>query len=811
MAMTSRSARWAAALAFLVTVFAFGRARAQDVSGTITFDDLPLNSVVTTQYTAQGLPVLFDSNIVINGDDANPTNHVLINKDPDIEFNNATMTLTFISPQNLVSLNGSFFGTPTETRNLTVSAFDAGGTLLSSQTQPVGGDSLGTLFTVSAASDLITSVVATTSSIDGNVEIDNLHFVGEPAPANNITAPVVVIASPPQSPISNSPNVELIGTVTGQQVLSPATVTLTFQPAPGQPGQISRPVTLTQTSPTTFTFDEIDKLPPGLVTITVEAQNTFGTTGSASVVAENLPLAIQTACVLNPTAGLGKFDYGISLPSCDLIVCENLPTQQQPTVRQFGLALGPNSQLVSVSPTVLAKWQSVQGIVRLGPLENLGCPVANAVNVGAALPPPAKTPSEQAFEFGRIYEDSSSNDFYVPGVFANAIQVGGDDTAVGIPTSDPKEGTVAIDVQTFWFQHFNRGFAGDLGTTMELRGIPTVLSVERQGGDLRDMTAVGLTPSATTATIWQKYPCTGSGPWSCPVTLAQHDIGVTQSDDTLNRDCAYPNGNNLALGATYPFNNGLEWVAVQAQSAAQLDPANYAYQSVQGWIRPNGSFKAKEDNPDTHQCFDIEDVSPPDIFWPSDWNLDIWPLPRYDNLLGKLNFQTKVMEIENELCVMQWFFGATGGFPMPGDLVFVNGRWIVDCGHQPNGSEFLTEIHPIAVFSRAETVNTLAQGFSFSATATVEPIAVNGVFVQGPTTVSVYPPPRPSPDAVLTTITTGQDGAFGDLVLTTTAYSDHVDMTFNAPFAMPLVEPSSGEVDNNFSRGFQGIAYAFWQ
>jgi hypothetical protein len=83
-------------------------------------------------------------------------------------------------------------------------------------------------------------------------------------------------------------------------------------------------------------------------------------------------------------------------------------------------------------------------------------------------------------------------------------------------------------------------------------------------------------------------------------------------------------------------------------------------------------------------------------------------------------------------------FTAFGGDPTVGDLVIAAGRWIVDCGHA-----YKTEIHPPSVLSY---VRTATKGESQT---TLAHVWVNGFYPGDPVEVRIYPPPRPSPDAVL--------------------------------------------------------------
>jgi hypothetical protein len=155
---------------------------------------------------------------------------------------------------------------------------------------------------------------------------------------------------------------------------------------------------------------------------------------------------------------------------------------------------------------------------------------------------------------------------------------------------------------------------------------------------------------------------------------------------------------------------------------------------------------------------------------PSDWNLHLRPLPTYWNQLAQ-NHTDVDFEIEWEYYWGKWIFptaddlfstsywaGAGPGpygnstvdpdfvgpddfIPQIGDIVAANGRGIIDCGHKP----WRSEIHPpnmVADFRGRWSP-------TFLSYTTRAQIWVNGFFNGDSETVTMWPPPRPTADAVM--------------------------------------------------------------
>src|SRR5450759_4917641 len=85
-----------------------------------------------------------------------------------------------------------------------------------------------------------------------------------------------------------------------------------------------------------------------------------------------------------------------------------------------------------------------------------------------------------------------------------------------------------------------------------------------------------------------------------------------------------------------------------------------------------------------------------DVF-PADWQIYVRPLAPFGNLTTE---DQTYLEMEFEAYYAGYFF-AGWGWPIAGDLIFTNGRWIMDCGHEP----YKAEIHPPYLWSSMSTVS----------------------------------------------------------------------------------------------------------
>ncbi len=145
------------------------------------------------------------------------------------------------------------------------------------------------------------------------------------------------------------------------------------------------------------------------------------------------------------------------------------------------------------------------------------------------------------------------------------------------------------------------------------------------------------------------------------------------------------------------------------------------------------------------------------------------------------------------------FFVALG-WPIRGDLIYVNGRWIMDCGHSP----YKTEIHPPFLMSNMRT-----QKQADGTPATVADIWITGYYPGDPIDLDLWPPPRPTPNAFLTVIRpTDADAALGvNLKLTSSYAGAHVQFT-----AQHQEVPVDGSGKMNWAtlRGYEGEWLVYW-
>jgi hypothetical protein len=147
--------------------------------------------------------------------------------------------------------------------------------------------------------------------------------------------------------------------------------------------------------------------------------------------------------------------------------------------------------------------------------------------------------------------------------------------------------------------------------------------------------------------------------------------------------------------------------------------------------------------------------------------------------------------VENE--IDQWQL-PTDFRPEPGDRIYMTGRWIVDCGHP----DWHGELHPIEsyVSSHIERVNSARRPRAIGQIQVVAKVVVTGTWPaypnipnipwatwegQYPLNLEVWPPPRPTPTAVLHFEKAAPpQGNFGllvhDLLLPTTN-ANHVEIT----------------------------------
>jgi hypothetical protein len=377
----------------------------------------------------------------------------------------------------------------------------------------------------------------------------------------------------------------------------------------------------------------------------------------------------------------------------------------------------------------------------------------------------------QDFTEGRIYSHPTIGTFSVPAVFVDAIEKRGGEQATGIPIEEPTSSPGAT--QTWLFQQFTRPDRQDLHpSTLEIRGTPPVLHIERQGGDLSY-------PADFSATLWESFPCSGNlGPCS---------IDPTPDPPEPIRDAGVRFCNNT----TYPFGPP-EWSPILS---------HYISTPVFG-VAVN-SHMAGKDNPFTHE--NIYELNCPEkVDCPSDWNVDIIPIGPQSGIAPFTSILAENTHLELEYedfyaryahVFMDW--------PLVGDLFFAAGRWIVDCGHRP----YRTELHPIFMFAKMKAEEHEGR------LATRADIWVNGWYPGDPIEFDIFPPARPNPDFVLTVNKPVDADAALNVNLTfkllPEGAPDHVHIIFSADRREVEVS-DAGEMFFQSGRGYEGQWYVSW-
>jgi len=185
---------------------------------------------------------------------------------------------------------------------------------------------------------------------------------------------------------------------------------------------------------------------------------------------------------------------------------------------------------------------------------------------------------------------------------------------------------------------------------------------------------------------------------------------------------------------------------------------------------------------------------------PVDWDMNIVQLRLNQyNFVNYLREKQDKLEIEYEAC---WAvnFHRLYGTPSKGDLLFVSGRWIIDCGHP----DYHAEIHPPAVVAFMRTEQYRGQP------ATVANIWVNGTYTGDLVEIDIFPPPRPSPTAVLGYSKPKDSEAALDVKIEERGtYNTKVQVCFSAsPRKVPVKD---GQMMRQNGRGYYGRWYVYWK
>ena len=719
-------------------------------AATVTFDDLPIGSAVGYSYAAKG--VVF-SNVIGVGPFSTDIVPIVPHSGSHLaeigegEFETTPISFDFTNGQSHVAVYGCSATTNTEGF---LKLFDGSHNIIG-QVGPIAliKGTCQALFDFHAPAATIKHGEFSSfinNAPTGAIYLDDLTFDGGQAPpAVPTTNPVVKIANPLASSTVNVATVVLSGMIQGNGLTGTLLANIDHKRMPwDQAPPNSYAIPLTNTGPNAK-FALPVNLPLGLVTITATAENIGGKFGTASILFTNLPTEIVSGALGQLT---GILD---SSPACKVAIYAN------------GALAWDGANAFTIRDRMLPKWIAWVNAARSIDPQKF-CPTENAhLAIG--------TVSRQNFIGGRLYDDTAKV-VYVSSVFSQAIDALGGEVAVGVPTADP---VASLSAHTWQFQRFVRQ-QGGLLTTIEIKGSSPTLYVERQGGDLTVLTAAGLSLTPTTATLVDRFSCTGiQGP--CAISAP---IKTGTSVD----------GSRYCQGYVYPAVD--EWVSILPNGHLVPTP-------VMGWVTDSGPSNA--DLATTHE-FVFEHSN--GAIW-SDWTLFVHPLYAYLNLLAA---NTK-MEVEVEYYTAQWLFIANDGQPLDGDLYFASGRWIIDCGH----SDYSSEIHPPFVTSRLRTVGT------GDAASTSALFWVNGYYYSGQQVqLQLFPPPRPTPTSFLVvSLPNAAEAAYDVTVI------DSTDPTFSdADFAAwvsarftaspkPVSLAYGGRLPFSSGRDYEGTWTVGWQ
>lgn len=783
---------WLPLAAVVVSAWAFAATAAPTV---LDFEDIAPGTTISAEYGSRG--VIFDRAYLSNaalfnaGTVAHSGTRVLRSDNPINEFHSPPLVITFTSPQARVKF---FAGTEVVAIIGTLQAKDANGTVVATDgPRSITPNEFTTAFEVVAQT---ASIVRVEFQLEGTAfeAIDDLEFEGEPPAPPPTEPPIVQVTLPANGSDLDISTLDITGTARGEGLLSVVTIRIEWLRPPEQSTApvFTSTVALTGTGTTRqFSLLGFTGVPYGPITVTAEAENTGGKKGTGSSTFTNLPAAIRSRFIAEGgTAGVGAFRFG-GPGACPLAVYD-----------RAAISLSGTGTTYVIRGSILTKWLSLR---TLADPQGLGCPL------GEEHAGPAAS-RMQDFEKGRIYTNLSTGTVYVPTVFVDVIdkqEVEFPDAGATVvplidPVSAPDQGS-----QTWLFQQFIRPSRLDLQpATLEIRGTPPTLWVERQFG----------THEAQTAAIWDSFPCEGNlGPCSVPPPQTVFPPIQNAGDLYCGGEALRGGGNEAEIVAQCV---GSDFTNCARREWAPIKGDEFVGTPIFGYV--GRSALAGEDFRFSHEWYYNCPGETVRIDCPSDWTLDIFPIGPHRDVaphqsLFAAGNPTKV-ELEYE-----YFYGSFVSFlfgdqPAEGDLIYAVGRWIIDCGHD----NFRSELHPIYMYSKMRIVDEIINHFTKlpeenpfgGRVATRADIWVNGWYPGGQTIeFDVYPPPRPNPNcSLIVKKPVDQDALSGldfEWSMEPAGAANHVHIKFNAPFRANHVT-DWGEVKYMHDRGYEGQWYVYW-
>ena len=514
--------RWVAPI--IAVLFAGSAMAAKTV---LDFDDIPAPATITTQYASRG--ALFQQAYLDKDPAAHSGTRVLRSVSPNAEiFTPQPFVLTFTSPQARVKL---FAGSQFATLNGTLRGFDSGGHVVATDgPRSVPQNTFTTIFEVKAVP---ARIVRVEFQLEGTAfeSIDDLEFEGElPSPPPN-QPPVVNITSPPNGLNTDASAFDIAGTVTGDGLISPVTLTIAWLRPPEQ--STAPPFTSELNLTGTGTVRQFSlpggftNAPLGPITVTITAENTGALKGAASNTFTNLPLAIRNRFTAEGGAAvLGSFRFGVVNSECKVAVYE-----------KSAISLEGTGVSRLIRGDIFSKWLSLRsafngqgmGCPRNDESDTLGDARVQSFERGriyAKLPPVVSTHPFEGKHIGRPLGIPLFRSAYVPAVFVDAMDKRGGEAGLGLPLGDPTDS--AGPMQTWLFQRFFRPDEMDLlPSTLEIRGSPPILWMERQLGTWFQGAAIlsgtfvrsafDRATHKSAATLWESFDCNGNNLGPCAI------------------------------------------------------------------------------------------------------------------------------------------------------------------------------------------------------------------------------------------------------------------------------------------------------
>ena len=800
-----------AVLALIVALFIYFAPVSPSFAPTLlTFDDLPAGTNVTNQFGTRG--VVFQAGFIGTDFGARSGTRALRSVPPNAEvFQPIPIVMFFTSPQARVSL---FAMSPGTARKGILQAFDSNGGLVDKDEEDeVAANAFTTKLEVKSNQPRIVRAVFQLEGAS-HYAIDDLEFDGTAAQPPPPPPQVAITAPTNDTQVDfGSGAMVIAGTVSGEGLLTSVTATIEF----GRPPEQQNAPVFTSTLPlsgtgTTRQFTlpgGFNGVPLGPIKVTIVAENFAGAKGTATSTITNLPAAIRQRAATEGAAALGPFRFGVVSTGCRTAVYQNAAIS----------ATGAGNQTFVIRGEMLPKWIEQR--------DRLGCPSGEArpratfgfegsnwciFVTGTEGPCEAPTVAGQVQKFagGRINSTAGIGTFYVPGVFVDAIEKRGGEAVTGVPLADP---TSSVGPMRTWL--FQRFFVPELPkrlpSTLEIRGTPARLYMERQSGHLNDPHS--RLPIETTGTIWEHFPCANN---LGPCTVEETPKQPPPIADTGNKFCF-----GKTIKSTLATGSGPRaWEPILGRENG--DHVSTPLFGVVTW-----ADMADEDLTLAHEwCYSDSLTSALTPFnCLSDWIYRIRPYGEHKGTAqfgtlygGTVDNTTVKVEYERFYADMVIWLG----LPAKRDLMFTAGRWVIDCGHDT----FKTELHPIFMFSRMSTVTSTVEPFTgivnqnpFGGTpenpvpATQANIWVNGWYPGDPIEFDIFPPPRPHPDATLVVNKPiDAQAAFGinfESKMETAGAAHRVHIRITAPFRKNVIT-SLGEMKWQSGRGYEGQWFVHW-